>query len=252
MCIIVYKNFDATLPSSEVIKNCFINNPDGAGVAILSPQEKKVRIHKGFMYLKEFQDFIDNNVKENDLAVYHFRITTSGGTCAENCHPFPISNKIEDLKALDIETRFAFIHNGILGQGTKNLSDTQLYIRDKLFKVRESLNNESTRKKIMKQTEGSRTISIDAETSTVFITGEWVKDKEYPGLLFSNDSYLPYMSRLWDKYSFYSTDTTCPYCGEYMEELGSYWGLCECPNCKAVVDDTGKIIIAPNYDNIPF
>ena len=42
MCIIVYKPAGKRLPSENILKNCFINNPDGAGIMIKT--EKGIQI----------------------------------------------------------------------------------------------------------------------------------------------------------------------------------------------------------------
>jgi len=133
MCVIVYKERGKEIPNSEIIEKCFHKNPDGSGILLHRRGTKLLEIHKGFMKLDDFKTALSElNVTKDDDLVLHFRITTSGGTSPENCHPFPISSNVDDLKATRLNTRMAFVHNGILGKGDTELkiSDTQLFIRD--------------------------------------------------------------------------------------------------------------------------
>ena len=244
MCIITYKAKGVDIPSADIIKTCFKNNPDGAGVAILRPGAKTVEIHKGFMELAGFYDFVSSAISAKDIAVYHYRITTSGGTKPQNCHPFPISDKVEELQALSIAARYAFVHNGIIGQGTPELSDTQIYIKNTLAKLNIQALTKGLENKITKETEGSRTLTIDARYHKVIKTGTWVEDEE-SGLLFSNrtyvttNSYDAYYDRLFNDLPF---EDQCPNCQALDAELISdHYGLYECPYCNCLFDDKGSV-----------
>lgn len=156
MCIIAIKRKGIELPKEEIFENCFSNNSDGAG--FMYNMDGKVVIKKGFMTYKAFKDALNEALEEikdvvNTGMVFHFRITTQGGTRAENCHPFPISNKEYDLQATHLTTNIGVAHNGIIDLTSGNsygtydytlkkyvkkdthLSDTQLFIRDYLFYI---------------------------------------------------------------------------------------------------------------------
>lgn len=244
MCIIAYKAKGIDCPSKEIIKACFKNNPDGAGVAILRPGSKAVEIHKGFMQVGEFCDFVSSAVTAKDIAAYHFRITTSGGTKPQNCHPFPISDKVEDLQALSINARYAFVHNGIIGKGTETLSDTQLYIKNTLAKLRIQSLTKELESRIAKETEGSRTLTIDARYHRVIKTGTWVEHEE-SGLLFSNRSYAPsYYDGFHynDIFNDLPLEASCPNCAALDADLISdFHGLYECPYCNCLFDDKKNV-----------
>ena len=192
MCIIIYKKPQINLPSQTVLNNCWNNNPDGAGILVHRKSDpERLLISKGYMTKEKYYDYIKTlNLTKDDLIIYHFRIGTSGGLVPEKTHPFPIS---EDIEALNRTGTFystsAFIHNGVFGEGSINLSDTQLYIKDELVQYMK-ISELDVRKFIISRTaKKCRTITISLAENFIFTTGEWVKD--HNGLYFSNSTYKP-------------------------------------------------------------
>ena len=53
MCVIAYVSKSTELSEKE-LRNCFVNNPDGAGFMIYDDKKKKVHIRKGFMNFDDF------------------------------------------------------------------------------------------------------------------------------------------------------------------------------------------------------
>ena len=241
MCIICYKPENVALPSKAILENCFWNNPDGAGLAIMRPENDAVEIHKGFMTFADFYDFAKASVRPIDTCGYHFRIATSGGITPENCHPFPVSRNVNDLQALSINSRFAVIHNGVLGKGSKDLSDTQLYIRDTLSKRNLVSLPDSTIHAIEQETTGNRLLLFDGKEHIAKRTGTWIDDKT-SGLSFSNSSYS-------SAYGYgtdidYDSNFICPHCGStdcYL--ISETHFLIECYDCTSVFHADGKILI---------
>lgn len=184
---------------------------------------------------------MNSAVTPKDIATYHFRITTSGGTNPQNCHPFPISANVKDLKALSITSRFAFIHNGIIGTGSPDLSDTQLYVKNVLARIRMKSLTKNIIDRIARETEGSRTVTIDARYSFVAMTGKWIHDKD-TGLSFSNSSYEKRYYQGLEDYFDMPIQATCPDCLSIEAELISdYHGLYECPDCNCLFDNVGHV-----------
>lgn len=272
MCVIVHKERGKDLPSSEVIEKCFRRNPDGSGILLHRKGTKTIEIHKGFMKVDDFKEALkDLNVCKDDDLVMHFRITTSGGTSKENCHPFPISSSVDDLKALRINVSKAFVHNGVLGKGDEKLkiSDTQCFVRDVMSRdeVSNHLENEEVQKVIEKMAESQRFFVADAEKDVFKRFGTWYEDG---GLWFSNLSWRAY-SNSWygeslcsgysSKYygSTYSTNDAwkntlpysgksyskvpdintilCPYCDKEMELMMEGTNAYLCPECGTVYND---------------
>lgn len=135
MCVICAKPAGVDMPSEGDIMNMWLTNRDGAG--FMYPENGKVHIEKGFMKYDEFVARLDEFGKTHDLKatplVMHFRITTHGGTSAENCHPFPITDSIGMLKKLNCTTKVGIAHNGIISiTPRKGISDTMEYIASQL------------------------------------------------------------------------------------------------------------------------
>lgn len=180
MCVIVHKESGVTIPTDAVLEDCFTHNSHGAGMLIRREGADFLEIHKGFLTWKKFLEAKNKlEIQENDDVVFHFRITTSGGTCSENCHPFPISSKEEDLRALRINTTKALVHNGIIGTGTKELSDTQLFVRDVLANedVAQNLEKKEVQEMITKFTTGNKYVLVDVQKNIITRLGYgWTQD----------------------------------------------------------------------------
>ncbi len=264
MCVIVHKERGKDIPSDEILEKCFRKNPDGSGILLHRSGTKTLEIHKGYMKLDDFKTALKElNVNKDDDLVLHFRITTSGGTNSENCHPFPISNKIEDLKAIRINTTRGFVHNGVLGKGDENLkiSDTQVFVRDIISRqeISDHLDNEEIQKIITNMSNtGQRFFIADAEKDIFQRFGTWYEDD---GIWYSNLSWKTYYnyssyynSSKWVNYdkdydsSWYEETPSkeivsdinsilCPYCDKVMPSLMEGHNIYMCPDCGAVYND---------------
>ncbi len=133
MCIVIIKPSDKKMPKRKVLKNCWDNNPDGAGFMFLN-KDKKVIISKGYMVFEDLISGIESyKLDKTACIVFHFRIATAGSIKPANCHPFPNSNKVEDLQALSAVSDYGIAHNGILDypdDEMNDMSDTMTFIRD--------------------------------------------------------------------------------------------------------------------------
>jgi len=137
MCVIVVQNKNV-FPSWDTLKNCWDSNPHGAG--FMYHEKEKVRISKGFMSWEEFKKAV-SEVKDytSRPMVYHFRISSHGGISPQNTHPFPFSNNVEPMKALDLLVPVGIAHNGIISyrsyssylQEYHNIPDTAQFLRER-------------------------------------------------------------------------------------------------------------------------
>lgn len=130
---------------------------------------------------------------KNTPFLYHFRITTSGGTRAGLTHPFPLSNKAEKLTKTHLQTDVAICHNGIIDIDIETgLSDTASYIKNEMYALkglsRYFYKNKAVQDSI-KHRIGSKMAILDTTGETVTI-GKFETDEN--GLMYSNDSYKPY------------------------------------------------------------
>jgi len=134
MCIILYKPKKVPMPTLEIMENCFTANPNGAG--FMWKEGDIIHISKGYMTLDALQGALLQleNPKMLELVI-HFRISTTGSSVPQNTHPFPLSNDIDDLRALNIICERGLAHNGILHDYAKfhnidtDMSDTMYFAK---------------------------------------------------------------------------------------------------------------------------
>lgn len=116
MCILVFKPKGINFPTKEVLENCFLMNPDGSGYAWVD-RSGISHIRKGFLTFHDFYESISQNMEKLtkfDVSL-HFRFATHGSVSSGNCHPFPVSCRIDDLKSTVIDGKFKIMaHNGII------------------------------------------------------------------------------------------------------------------------------------------
>ena len=198
MCIICASRINVRQPGEAAIRRMFANNPHGAGY--MFARNGKVHIHKGYMDVESFlADIRAERFTAKDPVVYHFRISTQAGVNPAMTHPFPLSNKLAHMKALDVECRCGVAHNGIIRLTTdptnKEYSDTALFIADYLSEIircSEDLKDEGVLK-LVHRLAGSKLAIMDG-SGYVATVGSFINEK---GLLFSNDSYLKDGRRGW-------------------------------------------------------
>lgn len=176
------------MPSDKIISRCFEANQNGAG--IMYRNENKIHIKKGFMTVDVLKTAITEigqtiNLKKTDVCL-HFRISTTGSSIPQNCHPFPLSNNIDDLKSLEIITDKGICHNGILTDYSKlhnektDLSDTMYF-----SKMLSGVNDRFLQNVISAHAINSRFCLMTARKTIVW---GLINDK---GLFYSNTSYKP-------------------------------------------------------------
>ena len=253
MCVIIHHPFDSELPTEKTLETCWRGNPDGAGIMWRVGNE--VRFHKGIMVFKEFLDVYRNLnfSKKNEFAV-HFRIATSGGINMPNCHPFPVSPMIKDIKLLNGTFPTVMMHNGVLGKGDekRKLSDTMLFVINTLSQtfVKDNIENEIMQDYLSLKTDGSRLLIFSPKVS--LRTGRW---HEHKGCFYSNRSFEEYWcisgatgkvkSTVMDEINYIEC---CPECGSTEID---YWDLYDensefvleevyqCQTCYTLIDMYG-------------
>lgn len=176
MCIICVKNSKKQL-TKEQLKNCWDNNPDGAGIIWL--ENKIFHFQKGFESFKDFRKKWYEVSKDSKISAFHCRIATHGGISPELTHPFYIDrDKIELSGSGELA-----MHNGVLSEKvyssyfTKNDSDTSAYCKKIYIET-------LSKKDIENDTAGSRFVIFKNGVFRLF--GKWIYDN---GLFFSNDTY---------------------------------------------------------------
>ncbi len=210
MCIIAVKPVGVKLPSMKTIENCWHNNPDGAG--FMYAVNGTVCIEKGFMKLKSFKTTLKRLEKSIDTTnvpiILHFRITTHGKTSPENCHPFPVSEKLPLLQMTKSKAPLAVAHNGIIDikLSQKDISDTMEYIISQLaplYQLKKDFYKHEAGKKLIYNAIKSKMAFLDGE-GRIETVGDFITGKD--GLLYSNNSFkartIYYKWDFWEDYSF--------------------------------------------------
>lgn len=233
MCIIVSKEKNKLIPTKEILKNCFDNNPDGAGFMYV--YDKKVNIEKGFMNFESLYNRIIEldkqiNLKKRSLII-HFRIGTSGKNDKATCHPFPISNNANELRAEKITCNLAMVHNGIISNfvyGDGVLSDTQNYIKDfvyNLYKINKRFLYSKYTKNILDTSCNHTKLAFLTSDDIIHYYGNFEKDEN--GIKYSNGTYkysyknyfTPTKTTAKNNYDYYD-DYYDDYCDDYDDEDG--------------------------------
>lgn len=177
MCIAIYKPLGETL-TDETLKNCWQNNPDGAG--FMYADKGKVIVEKGFMTYEAFRSAYDTLLPtiRSDMAI-HFRISTGGKIDTTNCHPHQVDDGL------------AFIHNGILFTPEKEslFSDTAIFCRDVLQQLPANFLHNAGQRWLIENAIGSsnKMVFLDGHGKATILHethGEWDK-----GIWYSNTSY---------------------------------------------------------------
>lgn len=258
MCIIVVKNSNIRLPEKNTLRNCFENNPDGAGFAYT--KNGTVKIEKGFLTFTEFYKRLEELKNEINIyktpMLFHFRIGTAGQNSPENTHPYPIKKSIFDYKKLDIDTDVAVVHNGILPkrwqpnkENKYDLNDTQIYINKNLFPYsifnKKFYLKDKWLKRIEKES-GNKFAFLDKD-GNISIAGDF---KEKDGVLYSNGTYLysyedyKFYLKSYDKtYSSYKYEDYPAFYGEFDDLKSLYSELVDCKKLKV-----GDVVLYNNYE----
>lgn len=197
MCIIVAKRRGFDLPMGDTLDVCFDSNPHGAGFMYVL--DGSVKIEKGFMNVDSFikrLTQLDSEIGLKDRnVVMHFRISTSGLVDQGNCHPYPVTTNDSLLRELSVETNLGMVHNGVISKHIPPtdsvFNDTQMFIKNYVsamhLKDSEFLNKEENLT-LLELEAGSKLCFLDTNDN-MFTVGNFIEED---GILYSNDSYIPW------------------------------------------------------------
>lgn len=130
MCVILYKKKGDEI-SRESLKQMATTNPHGIGAAYLDKRAKIWVIHKG-LTVKQLTELLHDN---NDV-IAHFRLATSGIIGSTMCHPFLLSNNINNCTAKNTRGKCIIAHNGVVSHyGNDKISDTVDFITNVMCKL---------------------------------------------------------------------------------------------------------------------
>jgi hypothetical protein len=222
MCIAILNTPENRLPF-ETIEASLYSNPDGFGIIatngskLISQKSMSMNPDKIYgIYLKHREDLPESNI------VLHFRIATAGKVNVENCHPFHVNENL------------AFVHNGIIGQGSRKYSDTYLF-NETLKKLPSSfLSNHGTLDLIKRSIGASKLVFLN-DSNEATIINEDMGHRDAFGNWFSNRSYE------WSKFSTlkdyeYPTTESCIWCDPYSPDGSNY----VCKSCEDWISKDNK------------
>lgn len=264
MCLIIFKKSGLLLPDKDTLERAFKNNPDGFGVAFYDIGESHVHIKKGAMTVDEMHKLLaEIKHPTQKVMLLHFRQATAGKVAPANTHPYPFSNKDEDLAALDITTKVAIAHNGIIfseheswgtawgAKPTALQTDTAIFIKKELFGIGKALFNQKVASLIGGYT-NSKFIFLSPKS--VMTVGGFINED---GILYSNRSFAwtvvttstptqkkPYIP--WDKTAIgkawiRSEKATCPMCSEICWAVYDLEGYEVCRDCFSLLNAHAEI-----------
>lgn len=185
MCIAVYIPKHQNI-SDEIIRNCFMNNPDGAG--IMYQKAGKVTIKKGFFSVEELIKAFREIPTKYHRAL-HCRIATSGKISAQCCHPFPITDDLKQMGVAEQTVNGAVIHNGVISFCTPHegllspYSDTMLFTKDYLHYLGDMVLGRQF-KKLFEEASTSKLLIFKGKK--IALVGKWTEDN---GVFYSNTGY---------------------------------------------------------------
>ena len=188
MCVICIKPAGVELPDTYARASMWLANPDGAG--LMYAYRGKVWIEKGFMTWTAMEERLARLALRMDLSaipvVLHYRITTHGGTCPENTHPFPVCARARTLHALRTCTDLGLAHNGIINavKPRPGFSDTAEYVATRLARLpRDFTTNAETLAKITGEIGWSRLALLDGRGHITRVGAGWMQES---GCWYSN------------------------------------------------------------------
>lgn len=190
MCIIAISKKGIRQPNEKEIRNMFSRNSHGAGYMVA--RGDKVELHKGFMDVEEFLWNVNReNFTDDDVVIYHFRISTQAGVNREMCHPFALTSDISKTKALDAFCGIGVAHNGIIPMTTSKdaeYSDTAHFVAEYLpLLIRNTKDMRNPRAlELIEEAIQSKMALLDG-SGYVATVGNFITEKS--GLMFSNTTY---------------------------------------------------------------
>lgn len=259
MCVICAKPIGVKPPTKAKLEAMFNKNPDGAGY--MYADGNKVHIVKGFMSFSKFYKNIEKlyktiNPTETSI-VYHFRITTSGGSIPQNCHPFPVSDSLKDLQKTNFNTDLGVAHNGVINiTPMPETSDIMTFITRELSKLYKSVPNFLRDKNLLEMIESriESKLCFLEPNGRITTIGDFILDDD--ATLVSNRYYLNTSKfytydYVYDNVTDYKVVPLAPVYIEEMDEktVKTLYDMMYDVYNNFMTDNEGKIYVYSEYYN---
>ena len=180
MCIAIYKPKGVAI-NPDYLWNGWKNNDDGAGFCYID-EHSEIIIHRSMTWLGFIDKYTDAEARYGETSPFliHFRITSKGDTCLDNCHPFKVNDDM------------AIIHNGTMSSvyipPNDKRSDTRVFAEDYLRFMPEGWHTNGIIATLIEEFIGYSKVLMLHRTDGVYIYNE-EKGLWHEGCWFSNNSY---------------------------------------------------------------
>lgn len=181
MCIICIKKAGVLFPTVETVKTMCENNSHGFSL-VISGKKGAPQVYKSLnmgKFIKLYQKLSAAYDYRTSTMYIHARIKTHGTQRIENCHGW----KAEGL---------VFAHNGILSISNRDdLTDSETYFRD-IFIPAYKMGGWKAGERTIDAIIGTSKFVFMDKKGEIHHYGQYIEED---GLLFSNDSYIPWRQR---------------------------------------------------------
>lgn len=239
MCIIAYKPKGQEVDYRD-LSDQWDTNPDGAGLAYFD--KGRLVVDKGHMNKDTFFAALAG-LKGFDV-VYHLRLATHGLTNRHQTHPFVVSPKPHNAKALKPKGKQCIFHNGVItGLGDNLISDTIDFIASVVARIPDN----AGRIKALSAVSGSRFAYLaDGE---IYLVGNFTTRN---GLKYSNMNwtfnYPAYTRKGKGSYIYWETED-CGYWDDDAPELRVVDVCDPCDSEDLLLDEYSHCIETGGSDN---
>lgn len=230
MCVLALIKKDSYIKKEEFYA-MFDTNPHGGGMAY--KLGNKIHIEKGFFNCDNFWEAY-NNVKQTlnvDIAI-HFRIATSGKINGQFCHPYTLTDDINDMYRLSTDADAIVFHNGILNISVEDgCNDTMTFIKNRLYPLYKDDNDFLTDKYNLSMVSnniiGSRLLVMQSNDNTFMLGNGWTEYRS--GMFVSNRNWI------------YKIKTKAEKRNDFLGQKpndDNYYNRCRCwEDCESYWDD---------------
>lgn len=176
MCIILTKPKGIKSPSWDSVVTSCDRNPDGFAVAWYKDGMECPTI-KRTLDKKEFLEYMKPITEDDNISwIMHARIKSVGPITLDNCHCWR-----------DESTGLIFCHNGTLSiQAHGGMTDSETFFRNLYIPA---VNGGGNGAHVVEAIIGSSKFAFMKKDGSIVTYGNYVTDKDYPGVQFSNSTY---------------------------------------------------------------
>ena len=147
-------------------------------------------------FKKFWKAFSAKEFGKDDVVVMHFRIGTSGKMRHPDCtHPFPVCDDYEHMNWKSYTADSICVHNGVVGSGDGDASDTMVAIKDYINPMFPYMEDPKIAHIMDLLVESKSSRWLITNKANVIRFGKWITSEG--GVKYSNLGYLPTVTYNW-------------------------------------------------------